>query len=193
VELRVRWRAGRCQQSADAGAAFAVIEVADLQLDLTTGWAEAVLGHGHGRALADDVTAEPEPADALQLQAHTGRLDQGTVERCGEIDRLEDEELDADAAGVGRQPAQERFVGDRQARRQVQDEQIHRAARDERTGKTQPLPRLSRSKHDEPAQVHATSRRLERVEGPAAVQPGHDAAGCLRLGDGTQCQRRLAR
>jgi len=128
VELRVRWRAGRCQQSADAGAAFAIVEVADLQLDLTTGWAEAVLGHGHGRALADDVPTEPEPADTLQLQAHAGSLGQGTMEGEREIERLEHEELDADASSVGRQPSQERLVGERQARRQVEHEQVHRAA-----------------------------------------------------------------
>ena len=103
---------GGIEEPGHAGGTLAVVEVADLQLHLAARRPEAVLGHGHGRALADDVTAEPEPADALQLQAHAGRLGQGTVERCGEIERLEDEELDADAAGVGRQPAQERLVGE---------------------------------------------------------------------------------
>jgi hypothetical protein len=105
-----RSRLGGIEEPGHAGGTLAVVEVADLQLHLAAGRPEAVLGHGHHRALADDVTAEPEPADAFQLQAHAGRLGQGAVDRRREIDRLEDEELDADAAGVGRQPAQERFV-----------------------------------------------------------------------------------
>ncbi len=194
----VRWAgrrglAGRVEEAGDGGATLPVVEVVDLQLDLTSGWPEAVLGHGHGCALADDVPTEPEPADTLQLQAHAGRLGQGAMKRRGEIERLEDEELDADASSVSRQPSQERLVGERQARRQVEHEEVDGTAGDERAGQAQPLPRLGRSEDDEPAQVHPASGSLEWIEGPAAVQPGHDAASGLCLGDGAQRQRRLAR
>jgi hypothetical protein len=130
---RCRW-AGRRQQPADAGVALPVVEVADLQLEAPAGRPGSMLCDGHHRALADDVPPEAEPIDAFQLQAQAGRLGQGAVQRRGEVERFEDEDLDTDPAGVRGQPADEPFVDGRQARRQVHDEQVHGAARDERAG-----------------------------------------------------------
>lgn len=78
---------------------------------------------------------------------------------------------------MGGESAQERLVRGRETWRQVEHKQVDRPARDERAGEAQPLLRIGRTEHHEPAQVHAAGGRLERVEGPAEVQPGGDGAG----------------
>jgi len=181
------------EKARHAGRPLAVVEVADLQLCAATRRAVAVLGHGHRRALPHDVPPQADPAAALQFEAQAGRLGEGAVERGRQGGGLQDEHLHADAPGVGREPPQERFVEDREARRQVQHEQVHRPPRDERAGQPQPLLRAGRAEHDEPAQVHAARRRLQRVEGTGQIQPGDDAAGRLGRRDAAQRERRLAR
>lgn len=181
------------EEARHAGCPLAIVEVADLQLGLPARRSVAVLGHGHRGALPDDVPPETDPAGPPEFETQAGRFGEGAVERGRQGGRLQYEQLHADAPGMGGEAAQQRFMGRGQARRQVQDQQVHRPARDERAGEAQSLLRVGRAEHHEPAQVHAARRRLQRIEGAAEIQPGDDAAGRLGRGHAAQRERRLAR
>ncbi len=181
------------EQADQVGRAFALGQVVDRQLDLPTGRPEAVFGHGHRRALPDHVVSQADPAAPLQLQAQAGQLGKGALQRVAESGGLEQYEPGPQAAGVGNQAAQRRLVPGPQARRQVHHEQVDGPTREERTRQPEALVRVRRTQHDQPAQVHASRSRLQRVEGAGEVQPGGDRA--LRLGfrKRPQGERRLAR
>jgi hypothetical protein len=94
---------------------------------------------------------------------------------------------------MGGEPAQERRMSGRQASRQVDDEQVDRPTRQQGAREPEALDDVRRTDDDEPAKIHAAGDRLERIEATDEIQPGDDRAGRLRLGDGPQRERRLAR
>ena len=168
------------------------VGVEDLQLDPAAGRPEPVLRHRHRRLLADDVPSEADPGTPLKLQAQAGDLGQRFMNRLGEVRRLEDDETGADAAGVRRQPTNDRLLAPRQARGQVDHQQVDRSTREERTRERESLGRIGRAQDDQPAQVDAPADRLEGVERAGQVEERDDRAGCLRLCHATEGERRLA-
>jgi len=176
--------------AAEAGVALATIRVEDPEGRPAARWAGPVPGDQHLRSLADHVSAEPDPRSASQLQPDAGRL----ADRAGEtpgpggIRRFQDDEADPGAPGQGRQPAEpigeahlrratRTFPG---ARRQVDDQQVHRSTRQQRAGDREALVGVGRRQDDEPLRPDAAGHDLDRVEGGREVQPGDDGAGGLR-------------
>ena len=176
-----------------AGEPLARIEVADLQLHRPAESAGVILGHGHHGPLPNDVPAEAEPGAPFQLEAKAARLRERALEGTGKARWLEREEPGPYPPGMGAQAPQDGLVADGQPRRQVDDEQIHGPAREERPGQAEALVRIRRADDDEPAQIDATTGRLERIERPGEVQPGDDRAMDLGLRHAAERERRLAR
>ncbi len=86
-------------------------------------------------------------------------------------------------------PARDRDPVDR---REVQEEEIHRPARDERAGHRQGLVQGGRLEDDEPLEADAAGHRLHRVQAPGEVHVGHDRPGGLGLGGEPQGEGGLA-
>ena len=82
-----------------------------------------------------------------------------------------------------------RLVGPRQsAAGQVEDEQVDRAAGQQRARDREALVQAGRRDDDEPLEPHAAGDRLDRVEAAREIQPGHDRALRLGLRDDPQRQ-----
>ena len=167
--------------------------VLDDQLDLPTGRPEAVLGHGHARALTDHVAPEADPVLPRQLEAQAGHLAQDPGEGASGGGRLQQQESRLQAPRMGHEPPQQRGVASPQAGRQVHHQQVDRPTGEERPGQSEAFLRIRRSQHHEPAQVHATCHRLEGIEGLPEIQPRCQGPTGLRLGQGAQGERGLAR
>jgi hypothetical protein len=184
-------------RAAEAAVALAALRVEDPELRPPPRWAEPVPGDGHLGLLADDVASEPDPRPAGKLETETRRLGNGRREARGEAGRLESHEQRLRAAGEGRETAEPvRDAGGGRpgirARRQVDDEEVDRAAGQERPGDRQALVERLRGEDDEPVQPDAAGDRLDRVERSGEVQPGNDRAVSLRLRGEPQGKGRLA-
>ena len=79
-----------------------------------------------------------------------------------------------------------------QPRRQVDDQQVHGAARQQRAGDGQALLGVGRGHDHQPLRLDPAGDRLDRVQRCGQVQPGDDRAGRLGLGREPQRQRRPA-
>jgi hypothetical protein len=198
----------------EAGIPAAALRVQDPELRPPPRRTGSVPGDDYLRPLADDVPAEPDPRPLGQLQPEPGRLGDRARDRAGEARRLEDDEKDGGSASQRREPAQP--VRDRgrppaiapganptgEARggsvraspiaRQVDDEEVHRAARDERPGHRQRLVQGGRLKDDEPFETDPSGDRLDRVEAPGQIDVGNDRAGGLGFGRKPQGEGGLA-
>ncbi len=75
---------------------------------------------------------------------------------------------------------------------QVDDQDIHRSARQQRPGHRDPFVRRFRLQDDEPFQPDPAGNRLDRIETPGKVYPGGNRATGLGLGNQPQGQGRLA-
>lgn len=98
------------EQAREVGGLLAVGQVADLQLRLATRGTRTVLGHGHRRVLAHDVTAQVDPGPPFELQAQAGHLRQGPLER-PRIGGREQDQAHPETAGMRGQPAEQRLMG----------------------------------------------------------------------------------
>ena len=176
----------RIEPAHHAGTAIALLGVPDLELYTAAGRPVPVLGNGHRCALSNHVAPNPDPAVALELEPDAGHLGERATERAREAGRLQHEETRADPPRMRRETPQEPLARGRQTRRQIDDEQVDRAPRQQGPGEAQPLNRIRRPEDDEPAQVDPARSRLERVEGVREVEPGNDRAGGLDLGNGAQ-------
>jgi hypothetical protein len=184
-------------RAAEAAVALAALGVEDPELRPPPRRAEPVPGDGHLGLLADDVAPEPDPRPAGKLEAEAGRLGDGRRETRGQAGRLKGDEQRLGAAGEGRKTAKSvRDVSGGRAgvgmRRQVQDEQVDRAAGEEGPGDRQPLVERLRGQDDEPVQPDAAGDRLDRVEGAGEVEPGDDRAVGLGLCGEAEGEGRLA-
>jgi hypothetical protein len=150
------------------------------------------------RPLADDVAAEPDPGLPLELEPQSRRLRDGGGEPARESGRLErDEERLGPACETGEPPQAIRDLRlrrpDRRAYRQIDHEDVDRAAREKHPGDRQALVERLGCQHDEPVESDAAGRRLDRIERPREVEPGDDRAVGLRLRSESQGERRCAR
>ena len=178
----------------EAGVALAAVRIEDPEGRPATRRAGPVAGDDHLRSLADHVPAEPEPRSSGELEAHAGRLADRTGDRGDEPLRFEHDEADPGPPGERREPAE--AVGDAggtlEARREVDDEQVHGPAGEERAGDREALLRVGRRQDHEPLRPDATRHGLDRIERLRQVEPGHDRTRGLGLGDESQRERRPA-
>ena len=197
-----------------AGIPAAALRVQDPELCPPPRRAGSVPGDDHLRPLADDVPAEPDPRPLGQLQPEPGRLGDRARDRSGQTRRLEDDEENAGSSCQRREPSQP--VRDRgwpsaiapgatltrPARggsvraspiaRQVDDEEVHRAARDERPGHRQRLVQGDRLENNQPLETNPSRDRLDRVEAAGQIDIGDDRAGGLGFGRKAQGEGGLA-
>ena len=196
-------RSGRLNQAqcvveevltAEAGVALAAVGVEDLERGSPARWAGPIAGDDHLRSLPDDVPAEPDPRPVRQLQPDAGRLAHGGRETgaCGRPRRLEHDERDPGTArerGHSGEPIGEPGGAWRPCR-QVDDQEVHRPAGEERAGDRQTFKGIGRGHDDEPGQLDTARHGLHRVERRREVQPRNDRAGRLRLGREPERERR---
>jgi hypothetical protein len=153
---------------AEAGVALPAVGVEDPQRRPPPWWAGAVARDDHLRSLADDVSTEPDPRSTGELEPNPGRLTDGRFEAPWPPARwLEHDERDPGPPRERRDPgesiaesrprgARPRGVRRRGAHRrngappsrQVDDEQVHRPAREQGAGDRQALLRIRGRQHD---------------------------------------------
>jgi DNA-binding response OmpR family regulator len=171
---------------------LAALGVEDPERRPATRRAVAVVGDERFGALADDVAAQADPRPAGQLEPDPRRfVDRGrqpAAGHAGGTGRIEDQQQDLRAPGERGEPMEPvgdpaRLVGPGQtAARQVEDEQVDRAAGEQRARDAQPLVEGGRGDDDQPLEPDAAGDGLDRIEAARQVQPGDDRA--LRLGLG---------
>jgi hypothetical protein len=184
---------------AEAGVSLTAVRIEDPERGSSARWSEPVAGDERLGLLPDHVAPEADPSPAGQLESEAGRLgDRGReAVRVAAAGGLEQDQQDVRAPGKRRQAMQpvghlRGAVGAREAGRQVDEEQIDRAARQQRPADRECLIERVRRDDDEPFETDAASDRFDRVERAREVDPGHDRAGGLGLGHGPQCERRAA-
>jgi hypothetical protein len=155
-----------------------------------------VPGDHHLRALADDVAAQADPRPASQLQPEAHRFADRARHALRQARRLQHDEQAARSSRKGRQPVQP--VGDArgasaavhaswsdvvraEARGQVDEEQVHGTALEERAGDAQPLVQRLRRQNNEPLQVQAARDGLHGIERASEVQVRDDRPAGLGL------------
>ena len=189
---------------AEAGVALPSVGVQDPEGRSPARWTSPVAGDDHLRSLADDVPAEPDPRSTGELEPDPGRLADGrcqTARRCRGTWRLEHDEGDPGTACERGQPPES--IGEsrsraatarppfrRQARRQVDDQQVDRPSGQERARDRETLLGIGRGQDDQPLRLDPPRDGLHRVERRRQVQPGNDRACRLGLGRKPQRQRR---
>lgn len=195
--------------AAKAGVARPSVGVQDPEGRPPAGWAGAIARDDHLRSLADHVPAEPDPRSTGQLQPDAGRLancrGQATlhvrITTAHDARRLQHEEADPGTARERGEPSES--IGESRSRaglrpragtpqpgRQIDDQQVHRPARQERAGDRKALLGIGGSQHDQPLRPDPAGDRLDRIQRSGQVQPGHDRAGRLRLRREPQRERR---
>jgi hypothetical protein len=173
---------------AEAGIPLAAVGVEDPERRPPARRAGPVAGHDHLCSLSDHVAAEADPRAADQLETDPGRL----ANRAGHARRqawwLQDRQADPRPAGERAQPTE--AVGDLGATldplRQVDDEEVDRPTREERTGDRDSLVDVRRRDDHEPLRLDASGEGLDRIERGGEIEPGHDRARCLGLRDEPQ-------
>jgi hypothetical protein len=193
----------------EAGVTRPSIGVQDPEGRPPAGWTGAIARDDHLRSLADHVPAEPDPRSTGQLQPDAGRLADRGADTAPRIElatalearRLEHHERDAGTAcergeapesiGESRLHAALPGAGHRpgQPCRQVDDEEVHRPARQERAGDREAFLGLARGQDDQPLRLDPASDGLDGIESLRQVQPGDDGAGSLCLRRESQRER----
>lgn len=163
----------------EAAVALPAVGVEDPELRPSPRRPESVAGDRHLRPLADDVTTEPDPRSAGQLEAEAGRFGDGRGETAGQAGRLERDEERLGPPGQGDKATKP--VGDLRMgragirmRRQIEDEEIDRPSREERAGDRQPFVERRRREDDEPIEPDPASDGFDWIERPGHVEPGDD-------------------
>ncbi len=205
-----RRRAGRRGRLGDAGwvaqqlladearVPGAALRVQDLEVRATARRPVVVTCHRHRAALANHVPAQPDPAGPLQLETQAARLLDGGRQPPPKRVRLHDHEQRPGAPrerGEAAQPVAHAHAADRRvpAVGQVDDEEVHRPGREERSREREGLLEVDGGEHDEPFRADPAGDGLHGIEGPGEVEPGDDRARRLRLGREPQGEGGLAR
>lgn len=155
---------------AKTGVALTALRVEDPERRPPPRLPVAVAGDQGLRPLANDIPPESDPGAPGELQAQAGGLGHGGGQAATGTERLEDDEDRVRAPGEGRQATKPvgdagRTVRGREATaRQIQEEQVHRSAGQQRAGDGQALVQRGRGDDDQPLEVDAASDGLHRVE-----------------------------
>lgn len=183
---------------AETAVPIATLGVEDPDLHPSARRSVAAAGDERLGPLADDIAAEPDPAGPPELEAEAGRFGDGGGQRRRQPRRLEGDEEHLRPAGQAGQATEP--LGDLSlrrahggARREIDHEDVDRAAGEEHAGDRQALVEGGRGQDDEPVQAHAAGGGLDRVEGPGEIEPGDDRAIGLGLGDDSEGEGRGAR
>ena len=176
----------------------AALRVQDLEVRAPARRPVVVARHRHRAALPHHVPAQADPAGPLQLEAQAARLLDGGRQPPPERVRLHDHEQRPRAPRECREPAQpvaHAHAADRRvpAVGQVDDEEVHRPGREERSREGEGLLEVDGGEHDEPFRADPAGDGLHGIEGPGEVQPGDDRARRLRLRREPQGESGLAR
>lgn len=190
------WRLRRLgfQEALDpeAGVALAAVRVEDPEGRPATRRAGPVASHDHLRSLADHVATESQPRSTFELEADPGRLAHRIRDGRDEPRRLEHDEADPGSPRERRETAE--LVGDAsgalEAGREIDDEEVHGPAREQRARDREPLLGIGRGQDHEPLRPDAARDGLDRIEGLREVQPGRDRPGSLGLRHEPQRERR---
>jgi hypothetical protein len=180
---------------AETGVAFAAIRVEDPEGRPPPRRAVTVALDEGLRPLPHDVPPEPDPRAPREPEPEPGRLPDRGRQGGRDPGWFEDDEERLRATGERRQPAQPiGDLGGSVRRRQptageVEEEQVHGPAGQQRAGDRQALVERGRGDHDEPFQTHAPGDRLDRIEGAREIQPRDDGAGRLRFRDQPKGER----
>jgi hypothetical protein len=148
--------------------------------------------------LPDDVATETDPGPSLELQPEARRFrDRGREGRCqpGGLDGDEERLRPAREPGQTTQPLGDlgrRGAGVR-ARREIEDEDVDRAAGQEHPRDRQALVEGVGRQDDEPVEPDPAGGGLDRIEGPGEIEPGDDRAVGLRLRDQAEGEGRGTR
>ena len=186
--------------ASQAGIAWAAVRIEDPEVGGSAGWRVSVAHHLGSGQLADHVAAELDPRLPPQLEVQSGRLLDRRGDRGRQTRRLQDDQLDLGAPGDRGQSMHPvrglrraaTAVADRGSRRQIQEQQIHRAILQEHGRHTQRLVQRVRRQDHEPLELDAPRDGLDRIQAPGQVQIRGDAARRLGLRDGLESQRGLA-
>jgi len=180
---------------AEAAVPLATLGVEDPELRPSPRRPVPAAGDEHLGPLADDVPPEPDPGPPGQLETQPGRFGDGGRETRDQPRWLEgDEERLGPASEPGQATQPLGDLGRRRAGvragRQVEDEDVDRAAGEEHPGDRQALVEGLGRQDDEPVEADAAGDGLDRVERSGEVQPGDDRAVGLGLGDEPQGEGR---
>ena len=182
---------------AETAVPLATLGVEDPELCSSPRRPVAAAGDERLGPLADDVAAEPDPGPPGQLQAEPGRFGDGGRQARRQARRLEGDEKrlgPASQACKATQPLGDLRRGRARVgpRRQVEHEDVDRAAGEEHPGNRQALVERLRGQDDEPVQADTAGGGLDRIERPGEVEPGDDRTVGLGLGDEPQGEGRGA-
>jgi hypothetical protein len=136
--------------------------------------------------------ADPGSAGEAQPEPDRGAEQVASPVRATMARWLEHDEEHAGPASERGEPTEEldETGGSLEPDRQVDEQDVDGARLEERAGHREPLVRVCRGKHDEPLEPDPSGDRLDRVQASIEVEPGDDRAGCLRLGDEPEGDRR---
>jgi hypothetical protein len=173
---------------AETAVPIATLGVEDPQLRPSSRRPVAAPCHDRLGALTYHVPAEPDPRLPLELQPEPGRFGDGGREPGGQARWLERDEEGLGPAGEPGQPSEP--IGDLGRRgagggswREVDHEDVDRAGGEEHPGDRQALVEGLGCQDHEPVEADAAGHGLDRIEGTGEVEPGHDRAVGLGLGD----------
>ncbi len=180
---------------AETAVPLATLGVEDPELRPSPRRPVAAAGHERLGPLADDVPPEPDPRSPDQLQAQSRGFGHRGRQTGGQTGWLEGDEERLGPAGEPGQATQP--LGDLGRRRagvrvgrQIEDEDVDRAAGEEHPGDRQTLVERVGRQDDEPVEADAAGDGLDRVERPGEIEPGNDRAVGLGLGHEPQGEGR---
>jgi hypothetical protein len=176
---------------AETAVPLATLGVEDPELRPSARRSVAAAGHERLGPLADDVPPEPDPRPPGQLQPQSSGFGDGGRQPRRQAWWLEsDEERLCPTGQTGQATQALGDLGRRRARvrvgREIEDEDVDRAACEEHAGDRQALVERVRGQDDEPVEPDAAGGSLDRIEGAGEVEPGNDRAVGLGLGDEPQ-------
>lgn len=172
---------------AEAGIPVAALRVEDPESRSPPRLAVAVAGDQRLRALPDDIATEVDPRASCELQAKTGRFGDGAGQIATQPGRLQHHEERLRPPSERRQATEP--VGDagrpirggKTTAGQVQNEQIHRAPRQQDATDGQALIEGLGGDDDQPFEPDAAGDGLDWIEAPPEIEPGHDGTRDLGL------------
>jgi hypothetical protein len=184
--------------AAETAIPLAALGVEDPQLGPTPRRPVAAAANDRVGPLTHDVPMEPDPADPTELQPEPAGLGHRGREAAREARRLEGDEEGLGSAGERGQTSPP--IGDLRrgragvrSRGEVDHEDVDRSRGEEHAGDRQTLIERLRREDDEPIETDAARGGLHRVERTGQIEPRHDRAIDLGLGDEAQRQRRRPR
>jgi hypothetical protein len=185
----------------EAGIPLPAVGIEDSEGRVPPRWTEPAPPDRRVGPLAHDVTAEPDPGPARQLEPERGCLGHGAGEAGRQVGRLDDEQEGAGAASDRRDPVEpidrrpdasagQALAVAPPAGPEVEDGHVDGPSLEERADHRERLVERFGDEDREVGQPHTARRGLDGIERPSEVDPGRERARRLRLGDEAERERR---